>query len=402
MALLVLPAVRGGRHNGAVRVLVVAKDFPAPGQPDGGIVVFRQVQALARLGHQILIVRIVPRAPGFTTKWRAYRSIPDRYTIEGIDVETVRAVLPPRMLGMEYLPVQVDQPLRRIVARFKPDVIHAHCLIPSGQLAVRHFVPTVITAHGSDAYDWPWRRSGLERAAREGVARAAEVVAVSDFIRTHVVALVDRDVSVVYNGADEAVFHPRDRFEARNALGIDPSRRVIAFAGRATKSKGTFDLIKAAGTLRDFDPLLILAGSVPDAQAIDELAASCGVEVRRGGMLSHAQLAQTLGAADVFCLPSYAEGLPLALCEAMLSARPVVTTPVGGIPEIVDDGHNGFLVPPGDASMLAAKLRTLLDDSELAASMAAKGYERARRSLTWEANVARYCELYERAARAAA
>ncbi|HEX8828823.1 MAG TPA: glycosyltransferase, partial [Xanthobacteraceae bacterium] len=125
-----------------MRVLIIAKDFPAPGQPRGGVFVLRQAQALAELGHEIQVVRIVPHAPPWTPKWRSYRAIPERYTIEGIAVHSIRAFFPPRMLAMEYLPLQVDGAIRRIIADFAPHVLHAHFLIPFGQLAVRQGLPT--------------------------------------------------------------------------------------------------------------------------------------------------------------------------------------------------------------------------------------------------------------------
>src|SRR6185312_10775375 len=124
-----------GREHGALvraimRLLVISKDFPAPGQPEDGIAVLRQARALQRLGHEILVVRVVPHAPPVTAKWKRYAALPARYTIETIPVRIVRAFFPPRMLAMEYLPLQVDGAIRSIVATYRPDVIHAHCLIP--------------------------------------------------------------------------------------------------------------------------------------------------------------------------------------------------------------------------------------------------------------------------------
>lgn len=379
-----------------MRVLVIAKDFPAPGQPEGGIVVIRQVQALAELGHEIRVARVVPYAPNWTTKWRAYRAIPDTYTIEDITVETVRAFFPPRMLGMEYLPLQVGGALRRLADRFAPDVIHAHCLIPSGQLAVGLNRPAVITAHGSDAYDWAWRRNGLRRAAVEGITRAGAVVAVSEFIRHQVCALYERNVAVVYNGADERTFSPSDRAAARRELGITGDRFTIAFAGRPPRNKGAFDLIEAVARLRDLHPLVLMAGPNDSDTELAAAIAQSSVEARVCGMLTHPELARVLAASDVFCLPSYREGLPLVVCEAMLSARPVVATPVGGIPEIVSDGVHGHLVPASDVTQLAQRLRNIAENPEHAAQMGENAFAFARAHLTWRANARAYEELYRR------
>ncbi len=317
-----------------MRVLVVSKDFPAPGQPEDGIAVLRQARALAVMGHDIMVVRVVPHAPPVTRTWRRYHAVPDRYSIEGIPVRILRAFFPPRMIAMEYLPFQIDGPLGRLVRDFAPDLIHGHCLIPSGQLAVRFGVPSLITAHGSDAYDWAWRRPGLQRAATEGVVRADAVVAVSDFIRQRVRALAEREVHVIYNGADEQVFKPSNRLQARERLQLPPDRFVIALAGGPPTIKGAFDLVEAAARLHDLRPIVAFAGPEPTDPALLKAVSEVRIDARFCGMLEHTELAQLFAAADVFCLPSYREGLPLVICEAMLSARPIVATPVGGIPII--------------------------------------------------------------------
>ncbi|HEY1975352.1 MAG TPA: glycosyltransferase family 4 protein [Candidatus Baltobacteraceae bacterium] len=384
-----------------MRVLVITKDFPAPGQPVAGIFVLAQMQALQRLGHEILVTRVVPHAPAWSGKWRAYRAIPGRYEIEGIPVETIRAFFPPRMVAMEYLPLQVHSALSAIVSRFRPDIVHAHALIPSGQIAIRQGLPTVLTAHGSDAYDWPWRRAGLRRAAAEGVAGAAVVVAVSEFIRGHVRALFERDVDVIYNGADEALFGSLDRGRARGELGLDTNRRVIAFAGRPAASKGAFDLIDVTARLHDHNPVVLLAGLDASDRDVASAIASRGVDARLCGMLDRAGIARMHAAADVFCLPSYREGLPLAVCEAMLAGKPVVATTVGGIPEIVTSGVHGYLLAPGDRDGLERHLRTLLADPALVARMGARARDFALEHLTWQANARSYDALYKRALREA-
>ncbi len=379
-----------------MRVLTLAKDFPSPAQPGAGIFVLRQAQALARLGHDVRVVRVVPHAPDWTPKWRAYRSVPNLDVVEGIRVETIRAIVPPRMIAYEYLPLQVEGALRRIVAAFAPDVVHAHFLFPSGQLAVKMPLPSIVTAHGSDAYDWAWRREGMRRAAAETIRKAGRVVAVSDFIRRHVCALAQRDVAVVYNGADERIFRPLPKGQARQQLGIPDGRFVIAFAGRPSRAKGAFDLVAAAARLRDELPLLLVAGESDEATAFAKAVASAGVDARIYGAIDQLALARVLAAADCFALPSHREGLPASVCEAMLAGRPIVATPVGGIPEIVESGVHGYLAPAGDVDALAESLRALARDPGRAARMGDEAHRFAARNLTWRSNAQRYDLLYRR------
>lgn len=377
-----------------MRVLVISKDFPAPGLPEDGIVTLRQARALADLGHEILVARVVPLAPPVTRKWSGYGSIPPVYSIEGIECRTLRALFPPRMIAMEYLPLQVGSALRRLAREFRADLVHAQCVIPSGQLAVDLGAPAVVTAHGSDAYDWAWRRPGLTRAARYGLQRAAAVVAVSNFIRDRVRALVDRRVDVIPNGADERVFFPSDPIAARGELGIARERFVVLFAGGPPKIKGAFDLIAAAALLRSLNPLLLFAGPQEYESQVLKASSDAQIDARFCGMLDHAALARTMAACDVFSLPSYREGLPLVLCEAMLSGRPIVATPVGGIPEILSDGVNGYLVPPGDVALLAERLRCIASARDEAVRMGRAGRAFAVERLTWASNARAYDSLF--------
>lgn len=382
-----------------MRVLVLAKDFPSAVHPDAGLFVLRQVQALTALGHEALVVRVVPYAPNWTAKWRQYRAILDRDSVENIPVRTLRAFIAPRMIGLEYLPLQVDGEIRRIIDAFRPDLVHGHFLIPSGQLAVRYGLPSILTVHGSDAYDWAKRRPGLRRAATEAIKRATTVVAVSDFVRAAVRTLFDRPVDVAFNGADERFFTLVDRAQARPELGLPNDRFIVSFAGLAVAEKGVFVLIDALAALGDLRPLLLLAGP---RSSDERLAAYCTrrqIDARFFGTVPEELLARVVTASDVFCLPSYLDGLPVHVCEAMLSARPVVATAVGGIPEIVVDGETGFLVPPGDPAVLAERLRTIATDPELGARMGESGHAAAKRRLTWRANASAYDELYRRTAR---
>jgi len=124
-----------------MRILVVAKDFPTARNRFGGIFILRRLQALSELGHEFRVIRIVPHAPPIGAKWDAYRSIPKTDIVEGIPVHTARAIIPPRMMGMEYVAPQLHRYLQRQIAQFHPDLLHASYLVPCGQLAVRQSVP---------------------------------------------------------------------------------------------------------------------------------------------------------------------------------------------------------------------------------------------------------------------
>lgn len=377
-----------------MRVLVLPKEFPSERRPNAGIFILRRVRALRELGHELEVLRIVPYAPPLGRKWGAYASIPAYEVIDGVPVRSIRAVVPPRMIGMEYLPVQVHGAVSAAIARFRPDVLHASFLIPSGQIAVRHAMPTVVTAHGGDAYLWPAQRRGLMRAAREAIARATRVTAVSEYIARCVRAIHDREVDVVINGADERHFYPRARAESRASLGLPADRNVIAFAGNLYRKKGVFELIDAAAGLADLRPVVVMAGEGPNRADVLACGERKGVDLRLPGRLDGDGVAQLFNAADIVTLPSHNEGLPNVLCEAMLCGRAVVATRAGGIPEIVKHDDTGLLVGVEQTEQLRDALRAVLTEEGRR-----ERYERAARAfavqnLTWRVSAKHYERVY--------
>lgn len=153
----------------------------------------------------------------------------------------------------------------------------------------------------------------------------------------------------------------------------------VLFMGRMGNRKGTYDLLEAARMLKGEDFLLELYGD-GEIRNIRELVDTYGMQehVKVNGWVSHRQVAQIYDAADVLVLPSYSEGLPMSVIEAMGRGLPVVASDVGGIPEAVTDGENGFIIKPGDAAGLAEKLKILIKDSKLRERMGRASLEAAR------------------------
>lgn len=379
-----------------MRILIVPKDFPSEQRPGAGIFILRRAQALRDLGHEISVLRMVPAAPPLGRKWDAYRSIRETDSIDGIPVRTVRAIVPPRMIGMEYVHLQLRRALEKEILRFKPDLAHASFLVPCGQLVARQrLVPSVVTAHGIDAHKWPRLRPGLWRGSRDAVANADGVTAVSGYIADRLRELCPRHVRVIWNGADERFFYPRDRGASRHALQLPAEGGILAFVGNLVPGKGVADLVQALHHIApERRPLLVIGGAGPELASLRSSAQELNVKARFLGHVDTEKIAQLVGAADVVTLPSYAEGLPNAICEAMLSERAVVATAVGGIPEIVQHGKSGLLVPPGSPSELALALEALFEDAARRDAMAREGRAFALDHLTWRVSAKAYEAFY--------
>lgn len=184
----------------------------------------------------------------------------------------------------------------------------------------------------------------------------------------------------------------------------DPAPPVVAFTGRFVQEKGIAELLEAVARVRERRPdvrLLIIGGSLPSDR--DPAEADLAALVSRLGIADAmittgftGRVADYLSAADIFVLPSYREGMPRSILEAMATGIPVVATDIRGCREEVVDGVTGYLVPVKDAGALADAIGRLVDDPELSARMGAAGQERTRELFDERLVFQRLLEVYER------
>lgn len=195
----------------------------------------------------------------------------------------------------------------------------------------------------------------------EKVRRAAHVVAVSEYMRSQMCRWVEpshwEKISVVHCGLDEG-------YRVPPAQPFNAVRRFVC-VGRLSSEKGQFVLIDALGELRrqGVEAELVLAGDGELRSAIEQHCQLRGVadRVRITGWISGAEVRKEIEASRALVLSSFAEGLPVVLMEAMACARPVIATRVSGIPELVRDGQDGWVVAPGNALELAQAMRRCLE-----------------------------------------
>jgi glycosyltransferase involved in cell wall biosynthesis len=377
--------------GGVVRVLAVVNNFPVPGSIDG-VFNLLALRALQERGHAVRVVRFLPWLPALRKRWDVYRDVPGSYSIDGIAVRTLRALIGPKNRGLASVAWQLRGAMARQVEAFDPDIVQVHGVLPAGLLASDVRAPIVVTGHGSDTYSLPFLRPSLETLAAGVIERAAACVGVSAFIASKMKTLGAKRPRVIFNGADDRIFFQRDREAARAALQLDPRRPVILFAARMVPEKGLAELREAVLALRDLRPQVVLAG--PGDRG-NTLFASTGIDVYAPGVVSHEELATLLAACDVFALPSHKEGLPVVLCEAMNAHRAIVATDVGGISEIVHDGESGFVIAPHNAASLARHLRLVLEDAHLRRMFERAAGAFAAKHLTWQANARAYEALYD-------
>jgi starch synthase len=308
------------------------------------------------------------------------------------------------------------------------DLVHSHTWYANGAghiAGLLHGIPHVVTAHSLEPLR-PWkaeqlgggyRVSGwLERSAFAG---AGAIIAVSNGMRNDILRsypfLDEQRVQVVHNGIDLERWQPVEDDGILRSLGIDPTRPTVVFVGRITRQKGLQYLLKAAAQLPPDVQLVLCAGSPDTPEILAEIRAGV-TELQRDRtgvvwidrQLGQRELSAVLTAATTFVCPSIYEPLGIVNLEAMACGAPVVGTATGGIPEVVDDGVTGRLVPieqaddgtglPIDPDKfvddLARILAEVVADPAAAKRMGEAGRARAEQDFDWGRISTRTQEIY--------
>ena len=308
------------------------------------------------------------------------------------------------------------------------DVVHSHTWYANlaGHLAgLLYGIPHVLSAHSLEPLR-PWKAEQLgggyalsSWAERTAYEAAAAVIAVSAGMRADILRCypaVDPDrVHVVHNGIDLNAWRRDENAAAVAALGIDAARPSVVFVGRVTRQKGLPYLLRAAERLAD-DVQLVLCAGAPDTPQIAAEVSGLVERLReqRDGvvwidrMLPRAEVCQVLSAATTFVCPSVYEPLGIVNLEAMACEAAVVGTATGGIPEVVEDGVTGRLVPidqvqdgtgtPTDPERFVADLADVLNevvtDPARARQMGTAGRRRAEQHFSWAAIAERTIDVY--------
>lgn len=222
--------------------------------------------------------------------------------------------------------------------------------------------PVIFHLHGGGFLDF-YHRCGPRRRrfVRFVLDRSSQIIVLSDTWRL-------RLSDITGNPNIRAIANP---VEARDLLALDPRRRgrpVALFMGRLDRDKGIFDLVDAAAALaRTFPELRVRFAGDGDGEGIRRRAAEQGVAhaIELTGWIRGPEKTRVWADAAIYVLPSYIENLPMGVLEAMAAGLPVVASRVGGIPDLVVSGVNGYLIAPGDTAALTAVLQQLLSDPGL-------------------------------------
>jgi glycosyltransferase involved in cell wall biosynthesis len=288
------------------------------------------------------------------------------------------------------------------------DAAHVHWVVPNAALVsdilAAHGAPVVVSLHGSDVFVAE-RLLPARVLARRALRRAGAVTACSEDLLRRALRLgaPAARARVVPYGVDARLFSPAARPAGiRARLGVPEDAFLVLGFGRLVEKKGFRHLIDAAARLPGVRLAIVGDGDLRRALAAQAHAA--GVVAHFPGALEREDMAAAIAAADVVAVPSVVDhagnvdGLPNALLEALAAGKAVVASRVAGIPDVVEDGRNGLLVPEQDVAALARAIERVRREPDTRRLLGEEARRRAERDLTWDAAARRFEECYAAAA----
>ncbi len=349
-----------------MRIAILVPLFPPRWLGGAEVATYYTAKHLAK-SHEVHII----------TSWD--KGLPrESITQEGFYLHRVYTIKKPRLLSLTYN-VAAFLKLRKI----KSDIVHAQSIF-SGLTAYLGkkllSTPYVTYCRGSDIYlPWPFKKSISNLILRNADA----VVALSSDMKRQITEISNTRPVVVPNGIEVERFEGLSPEEAREKLGIKNNEKVILFVGSLRALKGVRYLIQAMVIIKQKEPnaRLLIVGDGPDRQGLENLVQKLDLQqsIDFVGGIPQERVPHYMMACDIFTLPSLSEGFGLACLEAMACGLPVVTTDVGGLPDLIKDGENGFLIPARNVAELARKLATLLESDELRAVISRNNREKAKK-----------------------
>jgi glycosyltransferase involved in cell wall biosynthesis len=320
---------------GGMRLLFVSNLFPNAAEPVRGIFNAQQVMALSKLCD---ITVVAPTSQSMCDENRA-----------GVRVIHPKFFHVP-VLSRSFNGWLFARAIEPVLRRERFDIVLASWAYPDAYgvmlVAEKLRFPFTTSVLGSDVnafFENATRKQQILRALQTSRVVFAKSRALQSRLSAEGIESV-----IDYNGIDREKFRPLDRADVCHRLGIDPNRRRVLYVGNLLPVKGPTVLAWAADQMQDVE--VVFVGSGPE-----KITAGRCVEAR-----PHEEIPLWMNSSDVLCLPSLNEGLPNVALEAMACGLPVVASRVGGVPEIVHEGVNGFLVAPSDPNALAEALRRAL------------------------------------------
>ncbi len=375
-----------------MKVAFITFQYPPFVQGGAGTYAYNLTKELARLGHEVHV--ITPRVAGC-----------DKESVEdGLFIHRLNFQNKPFLVALSFwFSLWKEFPsLERQTRGF--DIIHENGSSAFSLSPKAVFRSRVITIHHLARTNLKIAKYSVLTRVRNlrgevGISpftqslcirRADQIIAVSQFTKQDIMDVFnipESKIEVVYHGVypDDYVFPEEAKAKLRSTLGIK-SQPMILFVGKLALRKGVDILLRALPqVLKEVEVKLVLAGS-GNQRDYQYLAQTLGIsdKLRFLGRVSDDTLRLLYSSCDLFVLPSRLEGLGIVILEAMAAGKPIVSTNVGGIPELIESGQNGILVEADNEVELAGAIVKMLSDNSLARAMGENSMKKVRERFSWE------------------
>jgi len=396
------------------KVLFLSHMYPSSIDKIQGIFIHQYVKCIKESGVNLEIISPVPWAPKILwlkEKWKSYGSFPREEVFNAVKLARPRYIeLPFRSFRSYSGPsmfICLYNFFKNLYKTYKFNVIHAHTITPDGHAALylkKFFnVPLICSIRGSDLNEYPYSSKKIFKASIKVLKGSDAIIAVSKDLANKAteIANIKNPPYVIYNGVNYNIFRNfNNKLKIRKKLGIEPKSKIICFIGRCEREKGVFDLIKAFEIInREINnAYLLLIGDGKDKSIviniIEKKALSKKVIIKSN--IIHDAIPDYLNASDVFVLPSYSEGMPNVILEALACELPVVATNVGGIPEVISYNNAELLCSPGDYTSLAKIIIKIILNYDYYLIKANRARQNMVRRFSWEKGAKKTLFVYKK------
>jgi len=345
-------------------LLIIASRYPHANDSISGSFVKSQVDELKNYFKRVVVISTTPYVPNFV-KSRRRDSLAREYQYDNVEVFFTRDLILPYVNSKRNKDMKGLKSALAIMKKhnINPDMIHAHYLWPSGfiamKLSLKYKIPFVVTGHGYDVYDLPFRNSYYKNKVVQVLHKAKKIITVSQKNKIILLKLSapEEKITVIPNGFNPGLFFPMDKEEIKCQLKLPLDKKIILSVGSLKPIKGHSYLIKSIIEVIKHrkDILFVIVGDGSEKERLvkfikaNNLSDYCYLK----GAISHDDIPYWMNACDLFVLPSLNEGVPTVLFEALGTGKPFVGSNVGGISEIIINSHFGSLVSPKNPELLA-------------------------------------------------
>lgn len=293
-----------------------------------------------------------------------------------------------------------------IIKEFKPSIFQAYTATPDGYVGLilrkKYNIPLICSFRGSDIDNYPKYDQFTYCLTKKVILESDQITTVSNALKivAEGIGKPKKEIQIVYNGCDSKMFsyNKKERLRIRKKLRISLKKTVIIFVGKLAKSKGIFELLTAFIKLnyKYSDLYLILIGNISERTVLDKIISSnyANNKIHLVGEIPQNEIPYWLSASDIFVFPTYNEGLPNALMEAMACGLPVVATKVGGIPEVVRDGQNGILIDKKNVTSIEHSIEKLIENKSMCKKMGERGRITIEEKFSWDNSAKKLIRIY--------